>query len=69
MAMSILGDNDNSVPDQVTEKMFIGNLANASNKEKLKEIGITHVLICGSYIEPVFPNVIYKIFLTEKSKS
>lgn len=55
--MNILGDNDESLPELITDKIYIGNLANASNKEKLIDLGITHILICGSYIEPIFPNV------------
>jgi len=55
--MNILGQTDESSPDLITASIYIGNLTNASNKEKLKELGITHILICGSYIDPVFPSV------------
>jgi len=58
MAMNILGQTDDSIPDLIAENIYIGNLTNATNKEKLKELGITHILICASYIEPSFPNVI-----------
>jgi hypothetical protein len=57
MAMNILGQTDDSIPDLIAENIYIGNLTNATNKEKLKELGITHILICASYIEPSFPNV------------
>merc|ERR1712032_278683 len=34
----------------------------ASDKQKLKELGITSILICASYIEPTFPeDFTYKI--------
>ncbi len=55
--MNILGQTDESFPDFITENIYVGNIANATNKEKLKELGITHVLICASYIEPSFPDV------------
>lgn len=57
--MNILGQTDDSIPDLITESIYIGNLTNATNKAKLKELGITHILICASYIEPSFPNVIF----------
>lgn len=59
MANNILGDSDESFPEMLTEKLFIGNMTHASNKEKLQKLGITNILICASYIEPNFPNVFY----------
>ena len=61
MAMNILGQTDDSTPDLISDNIFIGNLTNATNKERLKELGITHILICASYIEPSFPNVNFNL--------
>ena len=55
--MNILNNSSNNDPDQIKENIYIGDLKNAYDNDKLKELGITHVLICGSYMEPVFPNV------------
>lgn len=63
MAMNILGQTDDSIPDLISDNIYIGNLTNATNKEKLKELGITHILICASYIEPSFPYVILNFLL------
>lgn len=54
---NILGDTDLTMPDMLTDKIFIGNMNHASNKKKLEDLGITSILICGSYIEPNFPKV------------
>lgn len=49
-------------PDKILNNLYLGNLMNASDKEALKKIGITHILIFASYIEPFFPtDFIYKI--------
>ncbi len=63
--MNILGQSDDSTPDLITENILIGNLTNATNKKTLKELGITHILICASYIEPSFPNVIFNLLLNK----
>lgn len=43
-------------PDLVIDGLYIGNLFSASNKELLKGLGITNILIFASYIEPLFPD-------------
>ncbi len=62
MACKILGDSDETMPDMITDKIYIGNMSHASNKRKLEELGITSILICGSYLEPSFPKVKIKNF-------
>ena len=57
MSFNILGDIDESMPDMITDKIYIGNMNHASDKQKLLELGITSILICASYIEPNFPKV------------
>ena len=54
---NILGDSDETMPEMITDKIFMGNMSQASNKRKLEELGITSILICASYIEPIFPKV------------
>lgn len=52
---------DNKCPDLIEERLYVGNMMNASDKETLKALGITHILIFASYIEPQFPSdFIYK---------
>ena len=42
--------------DNIIENIYIGNYSAASNKNLLKELGITHILICGKNLEGFFPN-------------
>jgi hypothetical protein len=52
---------DERYPDMIKERLYVGNLINASDKENLKNLGITHILIFASYIDPQFPaDFIYK---------
>lgn len=54
----------NSIPnpsttraDKLLNNLYIGDIIVANDKLELKGLGITHILICGSYIEPIYPNV------------
>ncbi len=52
---------DEKSPDLIKERLYMGNMINASDKDTLKKLGITHILIYASYIEPMFPkDFIYK---------
>jgi hypothetical protein len=52
---------DEMYPDMIKEKLYIGTILNASDIGTLKYLGITHILIFASYIEPFFPkDFIYK---------
>ena len=33
---------------KITDKIFLGNEDGGRDKEKLKELGITHILVCGT---------------------
>lgn len=59
MTMNILNNSSDNEPDKIIENIYIGDLLNAYDINKLKEIGITHILICASYMDPIFPNVNY----------
>lgn len=41
--------------DKITERLYLGNLKGASNKQALKNNGITHILQVASGIKPFFP--------------
>jgi hypothetical protein len=52
---------DEKYPDMIKEKLYMGNMINASDKESLKKLGITHILIFASLIDPQFPSdFVYK---------
>jgi hypothetical protein len=42
--------------DQVTDDIYIGDLASSCNKEELQNIGITHVLTAIIGVDPLFPD-------------
>ena len=48
--------------EQITEKIYLGNEDTARDKELLKKLNISHILICAEGCEPFFPNeYTYKI--------
>jgi hypothetical protein len=52
---------DEKYPDMIIDNLYMGNLINASDKESLKVLGITHILIFASYMDPQFPeDFLYK---------
>ncbi|XP_020700974.1 dual specificity protein phosphatase 1 isoform X1 [Dendrobium catenatum] len=52
---------EDNVPCQIEEGLFLGSVGVACNKEALKSLNITHVLIVANSLEPAFPNdFIYK---------
>jgi hypothetical protein len=55
--MNIFESSDWSKPDLITDNLYIGTMVSAFDKSCLKELGITHILICASFIEPNFPDV------------
>jgi protein-tyrosine phosphatase len=42
--------------DKITEKIYLGNSDAAMDKNKLKELGITDILITGTFLSPMFPD-------------
>lgn len=40
----------------INDKIFIGNFSTSTNKELLKENGITHILSCISHYTPLYPD-------------
>ncbi len=52
--------------DKITDKVFLGNEEGGLNKEKLKELGVTHILICGLDLHKFHPKEFtYKHFLID----
>lgn len=52
---------EDNVPCQIEEGLFLGSVGVACNKEALKSLNVTHVLIVANSLEPAFPNdFIYK---------
>ena len=47
--------------DEITEKLYLGNEDGGREKEKLKEFGVTHILLCGTDLVERYPkDFIYK---------
>ena len=44
-------------PTQISERLYIGNLPSGSDKDQLKRLEITHILICASLLDPLYPEV------------
>ena len=45
-----------NVPSEVLPGLFIGSIGAAMSKNKLIELGITHILCVADSINPIFPN-------------
>ena len=43
--------------NKITEKIYLGSYQGARNKEKLLEYGISHILICGNRLSPLYPEM------------
>lgn len=46
----------NKPPHKVIENLYIGSMLESSNKTKLKELNITHILVCGNFLQIHFPS-------------
>ena len=50
--------------EQITEKIYLGNEDTASDKELLKKLNISNILICAEGCEPFFPmNILIKYYI------
>ncbi|KAJ6794973.1 putative dual specificity protein phosphatase 1B [Iris pallida] len=47
---------EDNIPCQIEEGLFLGSVGVALNKEALKNLNITHVLIVAKSLDPAFPN-------------
>lgn len=54
--------------NKITEKIYLGNEDGQRDLKVLKDLGITHILICGSYLKTYHPgNFIYLQFEMDDS--
>jgi protein-tyrosine phosphatase len=62
---------DYTIPDKITERIYLGKSNSATNLQVLTQLGITHILMVGYDLEAVFPqSFIYKhIKLDDKENS
>lgn len=42
--------------NEIKPKVYLGNNEGAKQKEKLHQLGITHILVCGYYLHEYYPN-------------
>ncbi|KAK4776934.1 hypothetical protein SAY86_005622 [Trapa natans] len=53
---------EDKVPCKIEEGLFLGSLGSATNKEALKCLNITHVLVVAKSIRPAYPDdFVYKV--------
>lgn len=68
--MNIFDCKSCTPPEKILDNLYLGNFINAGDKECLQNLGITHILICASYLDPMYPEVnfyiSFRISLTNK---
>jgi len=42
--------------DEITDKIFLGNYDGQRERNKLNDIGITNILVCGNFFQKFYPN-------------
>lgn len=47
---------EDAVPDKIVDRVYLGSIGAALSKDKLKALGITHILTCATAITPAFPD-------------
>ncbi len=48
---------DDNQPAEIVDRVFLGSIGAAFNKESLSRNGITHILTCADKVQPRFPSV------------
>ncbi|KAK1318039.1 Dual specificity protein phosphatase 1 [Acorus calamus] len=52
---------EDNIPCQIEQGLFLGSVGVAYNKDALRSLNVTHILIVAKSLEPAFPNdFIYK---------
>ena len=46
-----------SVPAEIVDRLYLGSIGVAFNKESLIEHGITHIMTCADNLRPKYPDV------------
>ena len=47
-----------NLPDEIIDRLYLGNMKSAENIDVLKILYISHILICASNLLPMYPEVI-----------
>jgi len=47
-----------TTPNQVSDELFIGSMEGASDKKILQNLGVSHIVVAGSFLKENFPDVI-----------
>lgn len=58
--MNVFDSKNSAPPEKILDNFYLGNFINAGDKESLQNLGVTHILICASYLYPMYPEVIQK---------
>ena len=45
-----------TTPNEVTNELFIGSMESSTDKNILQNLGITHIVVAGSYLKKNFPD-------------
>lgn len=54
--------------DQITEKIYLGNYDGARDLERLQNLSVSHIMVCGTFLNIHFSdNFVYKQFELEDS--
>jgi hypothetical protein len=57
-----LSKEDNT-PSEVIDRLYLGSVGVAFNKDSLTKHGITHLLTCADKIQPRYPKVIFMLII------
>lgn len=71
LVLALKHSNDDKLPSELFEYLYLGSIGAALNKDILKDIGITHILTIADNLSPPFPaDFTYKtISFTDNSQS
>ena len=45
------------LPDEIIDKLYLGNMNHAENINGLNTLKISHILVSANWLKPVFPEV------------
>ena len=55
--MNGIGLNYDETPSKILDRLFLGNMMDAENKEALLKHGVKYVLVAGNYLQTYYPDV------------
>ncbi|PRQ19585.1 putative phosphoric monoester hydrolase [Rosa chinensis] len=66
MVHPLWGIDDDDIPCQIEEGLFLGSVGAAKNWKKLKDLNVTHMLTVANSLPPKYPNhFVYKVLNVE----